>query len=92
MTIDLKASLEQAIRERFADSQIDAVYIEEDFDADGDKVFKVTIVYAKSIDVGKAKGLARRMRSALEDAGNSAFPVIAFRSLADQKRLKAAAA
>ncbi|QTH21715.1 hypothetical protein HRJ34_26015 [Rhizorhabdus wittichii] len=92
MTLDLKAALEQAIRNRFAAGQIETVSITDGVAADGERVFNVTIVFNKTLDVAKAASLARYMRSTLEEADEPAFPIIAFRSVADQKKLQAAAA
>jgi hypothetical protein len=94
MNADLLASLEGIVRKQLAGAQIDAVDIVEDFDSDGDRVLRVTIIFESKtgLDPAKAKGLVRHMRSTLEERDSFTFPLVAFRSRADQKRLKAEAA
>lgn len=94
MDTDISQLLENVIRQRFAGVQIDDVRIEPDIDDDGKHIFRVTVVFnAKNgLDAAKVKGLVRHMRSSLEERDDFAFPVVAFRSRSDDKRLKAAAA
>lgn len=94
MKADIKKTLEKIVREQFVGVQIDAVRVEPDTDYDGNDIFRVTIVFdAKNgLDAEKAKSLVRHMRAQLTKKADFAFPVVAFRSRADDKRLKAAAA
>lgn len=90
---EVEKAIEEIIRNQFADSRIEAVRVEEDTDFDGDNILRVTVVFGgrKGVDPIKAKGLVRHIRSNLAD-DQLAFPVVAFRSSSDDKRLKAAAA
>lgn len=94
MKPELAKSLEEIVRKQFADVQIDSVRVVEDEDSEGGKILRVTIVFeAKDgLDPAKAKGLVRHMRSSLIKNDAFTFPLVAFRSRADQKRLEAAAA
>lgn len=94
MEANVQKLIDKVIKDHFGDVQIDAVHVEEDFDADGERILRVTVVFdaKKGLDPAKSKGLVRHMRSALTETNDYLFPIIAFRSRADAKRLKAAAA
>lgn len=94
MKADIKDIVEKVVRSRFADADIDNVCVEWDTDSDGETILKIIVVYdaKKGLDTSKASGLVRHMRSELEQDLESAFPVIAYRSRADHKRLKSEAA
>ena len=86
----LQASVERLVRERFPESILDGILIEEDFDADGDKIVKVVVLLKEAPAVAQVGGLTRRIWTALskEDFG---FPILSFRSVAENARLSAAA-
>ncbi len=89
----LNSAIEKVVRTQFADAAISAVHITEDSDSDGDPILRVVVVFETSVrpDLVKARGLARHIWPALEDNHSNAFPVISFRSKADQARLREAA-
>lgn len=74
-------------KELAGDAIIDSVSVERDIDADGDPVFNVLVVFSsKSLDVQKAKSLARHLIPALEKKKQIGFPILSFRSKADHTR------
>ena len=89
----LNSAIEKVVRTQFADAEINAVYVTEDSDYDGDPILRVVVVFETSAgpDLAKASGLARHIWPAIEDNNSDAFPVISFRSKADQARLREAA-
>jgi hypothetical protein len=89
----LNSAIEKIVRTQFADASISAVDVTEDFDYDGDPILRVVVVFETSVrpDLVKASGLARHIWPAIEDNNSDAFPVISFRSKADQARLREAA-
>lgn len=89
----LNSAIEKVVRTQFADAAISAVHVTEDSDYDGDPILRVVVVFETSVrpDLMKASGLARHIWPALEENGSHAFPVISFRSKADQARLREAA-
>lgn len=92
---NIKQALEDTIRQELAAAGIDHVYLEEDIDSDGEKVLRVTIVVdaIRNLDASKTAGLVRHMRSSIDvlDA-DFIFPIVAFRSRAEHKRLNPEAA
>jgi hypothetical protein len=90
---DLKAEIERVAREHLVGAAIDAVRVSEERDDEGERFFKVTIVYASDrLDTDKMKGLVRHLRSALTDDRSFTFPLVSYRSRKDDMRLQAAAA
>jgi hypothetical protein len=89
----LNSAIEKVVRTQFADAAISAVHVTEDSDSDGDPILRVIVVFETSVrpDLVKARGLARHIWPALEENDSHAFPVISFRSKADQARLREAA-
>ena len=58
-----------------------SVDVEEDYDADGDPVLHVTVVYesaASELDGATLSGLVRHLRPALSERGEYRFPVMSF--------------
>lgn len=89
----LNSAIEKVVRTQFADAEINAVHVTEDLDYDGDPILRVVVVFETSVgpDLVKASGLARHIWPAIENSNSDAFPVISFRSKADQARLREAA-
>lgn len=86
----LKLSVERFIHERFPDSMLDGIIIEEDLDTDGDKIVKVVVLLKGKPEVSQVRGLTRRIWGAISQE-NFGFPIISFRSVAENARLRAAA-
>lgn len=87
--------IDEVVRERFRDANIIDVRVTEDTDADGDPVFKITVVFeARSgrVDAHKAAGLIRHVRPKLLENNETKFPHFRFVSKADAQRLKPEAA
>ena len=89
----LNSAIEKVVRTQFADAAINAVHVTEDYDSDGDPILRVIVVFETSVrpDLAKAGGLARHIWPALENNNSNAFPVISFRSKADQAKFREAA-
>ena len=90
---DLNSAIDKVVRAQFADAAINAVHVTEDYDSDGDPILRVIVVFETSVrpDLAKAGGLARHIWPALENNSSNAFPVISFRSKADQAKFREAA-
>lgn len=86
----LQASVERFVRERFPDTILDGILIEEDFDADGDEIVKVVVLLKGAPAVSQVSGLTRRIWGALSK-DNFGFPILSFRSVDENARLSAAA-
>lgn len=83
--------VERAVRKHMKGLSITAVHVRSDRDEDGDNLLRILVVYDTKckVDVVKAKSLVRHI---FHEIGSSdAFPVIAFRSASDHKRLSEAA-
>ena len=94
MKASINKTIEETVRQQFAGVQIDDVRIERDTDYDGDDVFRITVVFSAKdgLDAERTKGLVRHVRASLAERDEQSFPIISFRSFADDKRLKSAAA
>jgi hypothetical protein len=88
--------IEGVVRERFSGSVIDLVDVRPDEDSDGDRIFRVTVVFdganGAGIDPGKVPGLVRLIRSSLEGEAADRFPLVRFISRHDAVKLKLASA
>src|SRR5687768_605338 len=91
--IELDEAIEQVVRGEFSDADIESVYAMPDLDEDGDPIVRILIVFksAAAFDAKKAKGLTHRLFPVLKEEFRGAFPIVSFRSMADHKRLSAAA-
>jgi hypothetical protein len=89
----LNSAIEKVVRTQFADAAVCAVHVVEDVDYEGDAILRVAVVFETSSppDINKAKSLARHIWPVIEDSDSNAFPIISFRSKADQARLREAA-
>ena len=95
MSDDIKAIIESVVRERLAGSQIQQVIIKEDEDYEGDRIFRVMVVFDATkgkLDSHRISGLARHLRSRLEGVDAFSHPIFRFVSQADAKKLLPAAA
>ena len=86
ISADVQRAVERIIREDFPDAKIISVKIKEDVDFDGERVLKITVVFdsrSGKIDAARAAGIGRRIRPALEENDEDAFPMFYFVSAAD---------
>lgn len=88
---DIKTEIERIVREQLAGSDIDDVRVAEEYGDEGERFFKVTIVYSsKQLDTDKMKGLVRHLRNSLTEGRSFTFPLVSYRSKKDDMRLAAA--
>ena len=87
---NLKAAVERLVRERFPDTVLDRILIEEAVDEDGDDIVKVMVLLKERPDVSRVRGLTRRMWSDLSRQ-KFGFPILSFRTTEENARLIAAA-
>ncbi len=96
LKMDLDRAIEQLVRAEFSDAAIEAVHVVPDFDADGEQVYRVTVVLksVKQFDASKASNLMRHIFPTMKEVfgeRESSFPILSFLSKADYKRVSAAA-
>lgn len=89
----VKQAIEAIVRAEMSDAAIDDVQVVAEADEDGDPVLRIRVVYKTArVDPSKAKGLARHLFPAINQARlRDFFPVISFVSKRDNERLSAAA-
>ena len=90
MSAEIKAIIESVVRERLADAQIQKVIVKEDKDYEGDRIFRVMIVFDATkgkLDSHRISGLARHLRSKLEETDAFSHPIFRFVSQSDAKKL-----
>lgn len=95
MAVSLEEIVSQIVRQRFSDAEIDSIKVEPDQDSDGDRILRITVVFASEIaklESRKLAGLARHMRPKLEERKEAGFPIFRFLSKRDSERLGHAAA
>lgn len=71
----------QVLAEQFADLHLVAVEIEEGYDAGGDPVLDVVVVYEPGdgeLDISTVLGFVRHLRPALSEVGEERFPVMSY--------------
>lgn len=79
------------VKERFSDAAIESVSVQPDFDSDGDPILRVVIVFTtreEELDRTKMVGLARHLRSKLDDLNAEGFPLVSFVSMKDALKHK----
>ena len=81
--------VEEIVRAEFADDAvIDSVSVEPDFDADGDPILNILVVFSsRTLDINKAKGLTTHLWPALMKREIEKFPIVSFRSRADHNQM-----
>lgn len=92
----LNQAIERLVRAEFSDAAIEAVHVVPDFDADGEQVYKVTVVLksVNQFDASKASSLMRHIFPAMKQVfgeRDASFPILSFLSKADYRRVSAAA-
>lgn len=96
LKIQFDQAIEQLVRAEFSDAAIDAVHVVPDLDADGDQVYRVTVVLksVNQFDASKANSLMRHIFPKMKEVFGErepSFPILSFLSKADYKRVSAAA-
>ncbi len=87
----LTGLVDRIVREQFSDTIVHAVRAKPGLDHDGDAILRVTVVVQDGVErldpekVVKTLGL---LWSELGDAGNESFPIVSYRTRADDARLK----
>jgi hypothetical protein len=94
MTDDIAHLIEDVVRERFADVNIQSVLVVKDTDYQDEAVFRVTVVFDHDgpLDSRKTAGLVRHIRHRLLERQESTFPIVTFVSKSDAARMSPAAA
>lgn len=95
MANSLEDIISGIIKERFSDAVIDSIKVKPDFDSDGDRILRVTIVFDSEIaklDPSRLAGLTRHVRPKIENRKDAGFPIFRFMSKRDSDRLSHEAA
>lgn len=95
MKEDIEAIIDSVVRDRLADARIQRVVVEEDEDSEGDRVFRIMVVFDATrgkLEAHRISGLARHLRSRLETVNEFAYPIFRFVSEADARKIVPAAA
>lgn len=90
MANSLEEIISGIVKERFADAIIDSVKVEGDFDYDGERILRVTVVFESEIaklDPSRLAGLTRHVRPKIEKRRDAGFPIFRFMSKRDSDRL-----
>lgn len=90
MRDDVKHIIEEVVRDRLNGASVERVLVSEDEDSEGDRIFRVMVVFDSSkgkLDSHRTIGLARHLRAKLEDRGAFLHPVFRFVSSADAKKV-----
>lgn len=92
-TVDkrLREVIDEYVRGRLSDSQIDSVRIEREVGAGGNDLVNVTVVFGRpprSIQIGN---LTRSLWEELATRNDAAFPIFSFLTREEDARLSAAA-
>lgn len=83
------------VKERFGDAEIDSIKVVPDLDSDGDRILRITVVFASELaamESHKLAGIARHIRPSLEAREERGFPIFRFVSKRDNDRLRHEAA
>ncbi len=86
--LELKASVRRFVQEQFPDAAIDSILIKET--TDGDEVVDVIVIFTSAPRLSGISGLTRKLWSEFSDR-DVGFPLLSFRTAAENARLSAAA-
>lgn len=95
MTEDIKTAIEATVRERLSDAKVQNVTVTEGEDNEGDRIYRVLVVYDErsgKLDAHRMSGLARHIRARLDESQVFVHPIFRFVSQSDAKKLKSEAA
>lgn len=87
---ELGLSVTSLVRERFPNEAIERVIVTRDFDASGEPIVEVMVIFRVRPTASDIKGLARSIWNSLSD--EEGIPVLSFRSAAEQLKLTREAA
>lgn len=76
----------ETLSEHFDDIRIQKIFIDEDFDTEGDRILRINVIFLGSprdLDVLKLAGTTRLLRPKLDAIHESAMPLLSFISKAD---------
>ena len=91
---NVEQTIESVVQSRFPGGKIESITVRRDVDYDGDPILAIEVVVqtGHAIDTRRATGLARHIRSALANIGESSFPLLSFISKTEAGKIKTAAA
>jgi len=90
----LKRLVNEVLRERITDADIQSVSIVRDVDDDGEAILRLKIVFdgaKNSLDSNQTSSVARYVVSRLANEGEHAFPVISYVAESELRKSKTAA-
>lgn len=90
MANSLEKIISRIVVERFSDAKIDSITVEGDFDSDGERILRVTVVFESeiaNIEPSKLAGLTRHVRPKIAELQGAGFPIFRFMSKRDSDRL-----
>jgi hypothetical protein len=87
---ELQKAIEQRVRKQFKDCVIEDVIVKRAFDADGDDIVDVVVVLSEREHVTGVSSFASKLWADL-CRKNLGFPILSFRTVAENARLSAAA-
>lgn len=88
--LELNALVRRFVQKQFPDAAIDSILIKETTDADGDEVVDVIVIFTSAPRLSGISGLTRKLWSEFSDR-DVGFPLLSFRTAAENARLSAAA-
>jgi hypothetical protein len=89
MASDTERTIEKTIRDRLPSGAVESVRIQEQFDNDGEPIFRITVVLKnpRSINRREMISLARHIQGAMTE---NRFPLLEFLSVSDARKREAA--
>src|SRR5687767_4644468 len=93
MKREIKDLIAEVAREQFPNADVQAVHVKEDWDADGDPIYRVAIVFksAHGLERLKTSSFVRHLAPRFEEQQDDHFPVVSFMTEADARKVLAAA-
>ncbi len=77
----LKKVIKAVLLERFDNVEIESIFIESDFDEDGDAILRVKVIFdgeQEQLDAHKTSSVLRHLRPKIAEIGEMAFPIISY--------------
>ncbi|WOF43683.1 hypothetical protein KNJ79_01570 [Sphingopyxis indica] len=89
----IKAVIERLAKEEIRDVRLYRIDMERDIDSDGESIFRIAVVvdHPEHINSGAMTSFSRLVRNKVLD-NDGTYPLISFRSLADDKGMSSEAA
>ena len=92
----IRGIVREILEERFEGIEILSINIEDDVDADGDRILKVKVVFEAhkrdTLDASRVSGLARKILPKLAEIHESGFPIFSFIAKTDLGKMSPEAA